>query len=158
MAELESLISESAEQNPTIPAFRAALAAAHLDAGDEAAARELIDEAAAVSFSLPDDSAWYDAMVNYSKVVIELRLHHHVDALVTLLDPFRDQVPHDALISHPPVATYLGGLATVVERFEEAESYFIQAADLNTRGGMKFAGGVHQRAVGSDATHPQRAR
>ena len=47
MAELESLIAESAEQNPTIPAFRAALAAANLDAGDEAAARELIDEAAA---------------------------------------------------------------------------------------------------------------
>ena len=55
------------------------------------------------------------------------------------MDPFREQVPHNALIPHPPVATYLGGLATVAERFEEAESYFTQAADLNTRGGMKFA-------------------
>lgn len=68
LAELEALIAESAEQNPTIPAFRAALAAAHLDAGDDAAARELIDEAAAVSFSLPDDSAWHDAMVDYSRL------------------------------------------------------------------------------------------
>jgi hypothetical protein len=48
-------------------------------------------------------------------------------------------VPHNALIPHPPVATYLGGLATVADRFEEAETYFIQAADLNARGGMKFA-------------------
>jgi Tfp pilus assembly protein PilF len=37
------------------------------------------------------------------------------------------------------VATYLGGLATVVDRFEEAESYFEQAAELNTRGEMKYA-------------------
>jgi hypothetical protein len=37
------------------------------------------------------------------------------------------------------VATFLGGFATVVDRFEEAESYFLQAAELNTRGEMKFA-------------------
>ena len=34
---------------------------------------------------------------------------------------------------------YLGGLATVVDRFEEAESYFEQAAELNARGEMLFA-------------------
>jgi hypothetical protein len=139
LGELKSLIAESAGQNPTIPAFRAFLAGAHLDAGDEAVARELIEEAAGVSFSLPNDNAWFDAMVNYARVVIELRLRRHDEALINLLDPFRDQVPHNALIPHPPVATYLGGLATVAERFEEAESYFIQAAELNTRGGMKFA-------------------
>jgi len=139
LGELMSLIAESAAQNPTIPAFQAFFAGAHLDAGDESAAQELIEEAAAVSFSLPDDNAWFDAMVNYARVVIELRLHPHDEALIKRLDPFRDQVPHNALIPHPPVATYLGGLATVADRFEEAESYFIQAADLNTRGRMKFA-------------------
>ena len=139
LEELESLIAESAEHNPSIPALRAALAATHLEAGDEAAAQELIDEAAAASFSLPRDNAWFDATVNYARVVIELRLHPHGQALINLLDPFRDQVPHNALIPQPPVATYLGGLATVAERFEEAESYFTQAADLNARGGMKFA-------------------
>ena len=38
-----------------------------------------------------------------------------------------------------PVAMYLGGLATVAGRYEEAQSYFEQAAELNTRGEMKFA-------------------
>jgi hypothetical protein len=139
LGELKSLIAESAGQNPTIPAFRAFLAGAHLDVGDEPAARELIEESAAVSFSLPDDNAWFDAMVNYARVVIELRLQPHGEALINLLDPFRDQVPHNALIPHSPVATYLGGLATLADRFEEAESYFMQAAALNARGGMKFA-------------------
>lgn len=71
--------------------------------------------------------------------MIELRLHPHDEALIDLLDPFRDQVPHNVLIPQPPVATYLGGLATVADCFEEAESYFIQAADLTARGGLKFA-------------------
>ena len=139
MGELVSLIADVAEQNPAMPTFRAVLAAAHLDAGDEAAARELVDEGAAGSFSLPDDSAWFDGIVYYARVVIELRLRVHCEPLIKLLAPFRDQVPHNPVVAQPPVAMYLGGLTTVVDRFEEAESYFGQAAELNTRGEMKFA-------------------
>jgi len=139
MGELVSLIADSAKQNPSIPTFKAVLAAAHLDAGDEAAAQELVDEAAADSFSLPEDGAWFDGIVCYARVVIELQLGAHGERLIELLVPFRDQVPHNGLIPQPPVATYLGGLTIVVGRYEEAESYFEQAAGLNTRGEMKFA-------------------
>ena len=34
---------------------------------------------------------------------------------------------------------FLGALATVLGRYEYAESYFEEAEDLNTRGGMRFA-------------------
>ena len=138
-AELVSLIADAAEENPSMPAYRGVLAAALLDAGDEAAARELVDEAATHSFSLPEDNAWFDGMVHYAKVVIELQLRAHGEPLIKLLVPFGDQVPHNGLIPQPPVATYLGGLATVVGRYEEAESYFEQAAELNARGAMRFA-------------------
>jgi len=139
MGELVSLIADTAEQNPSMPTFRAALATAHLDAGNEEAAREMVDVAAADSFALPEDTGWFDAMVNYARVVLELQLAAHGERLIELLAPFRDQVPHNVLTPQPPVATFLGGLATVVERFEEAESYFEQAAELNSRGEMKFA-------------------
>jgi tetratricopeptide (TPR) repeat protein len=139
LGEMVSLIADAAEQNPSMPTFRAVLAAAHLESGNEEAARELVDEAAADSFSLPGDNAWFDGMVNYARVVTELRLRAHCEPLITRLAPFRDQVPHNALVPQPPVATSLGGLATVVDRFEEAESYFEQAAELNTRGEMKYA-------------------
>ena len=142
MGELVSLIADVAEQNPSIPTYRTVLAAAHLDAGNEDAARELVDEGAADSFSLPDDPAWFDGMVNYARVVIELRLRAHCEPLITLAAPFRDQVPHNGLVPQAPVAMFLGGLATVVDRFEEAESYFEQAAELNTRGEMKFVDGT----------------
>jgi class 3 adenylate cyclase len=139
LGELVSLIADGAEQFPSIPAYRAGLAAANLDAGDEAAARELVDEAAADSFLMPEDSAWFDGIIYYARVVIELQLRALAEQLVELLVPYRDQVPHNGLASHPPVATYLGGLTTVLGRYEEAESYFEQAADLNTRGEMRFA-------------------
>jgi tetratricopeptide (TPR) repeat protein len=139
MGELVSLIADTAEQNPSMPTFRAALAAAHLDVGDEAAARELVDEAAADLFSLPEDSGWFDGIICYARVVIELQLRVHVERLIELLVPFRDQVPHNGVVPQPPVATYLGGLATVAVRYEEAESYFEQAAELNARGEMRFA-------------------
>jgi class 3 adenylate cyclase/tetratricopeptide (TPR) repeat protein len=139
MGELVSLIADIAERNPSMPTFSAVLAAAHLDAGNEEAARELVEEGAARSFALPDDNAWFDGMVFYTRVVIELRLRVHCEPLIELLAPFRDQVPHNGLLPQPPVAASLGGLATVLDRFEEAESYFVQAAELNTRGEMKFA-------------------
>jgi tetratricopeptide (TPR) repeat protein len=144
----------SSRSSPTLPSrihryppSGQLLAAAHLDAGDEAAARELVDEAAADSFSLPEDSGWFDGIICYARVVIELQLRVHGERLIELLVPFRDQVPHNGVVPQPPVATYLGGLATVAGRYEEAESYFEQAAELNTRGEMRFAEAEHEHTL-----------
>ena len=37
-----------------------------------------------------------------------------------------------------PVSHYLGGLATVLGRYDEADSYFAYAAAVNDRAGAKF--------------------
>jgi class 3 adenylate cyclase/tetratricopeptide (TPR) repeat protein len=137
--EVVALIAEAADQNPAIPAYKGALSNAHLEAGDETAARELVDRAAVRSFSAPEDTAWFDATLNYGRVVIELHLSDHAETLLELLTPFRDQVPHNGLVPYEPVAMHLGGLATVIGRYDEADAYFRQAADLNARGSMRFA-------------------
>ncbi len=139
LGELESVIADAVEQNPSIPAYEAVLAAAHLDAGNEEAARELVEEAAARSFALPEDQPWFDGIAYYAAVVIELQLRAHAAQLINLLSPFSEQIPDNGLTPEPPVATFLGGLATVLERFDEADSYFEQAAELNARGEMKYA-------------------
>jgi ATP/maltotriose-dependent transcriptional regulator MalT len=36
------------------------------------------------------------------------------------------------------VSHYLGGLATVLGRFDEADAYFVRASELNRRMGAKF--------------------
>jgi tetratricopeptide (TPR) repeat protein len=137
--EVVSLVADAAEQYPAIPAFTAALASSRLDGGDEAGAKELIDRAGAASFSFPQDSGWLDAIVNYARVAIELGLADHAGALFERLAPFHDQVPTTGVVPYEPIAMYLGALAAVLGRYDEAETYFAEAEDLNTRGAMRFA-------------------
>ena len=139
LGEIVSLVANAVAQHPSVPAYRAALTKAHLHANDHDAARRLIDEAAADVFSLPENNAWLDGMANYSEAVIELRLPAHSERLIERLVPFRDQVPYNGLTPQAPVATFLGGLATLLGRFDGAEDYFAQAAGLNARGEMRFA-------------------
>ena len=137
--ELISLVAEAADQNPAIPAYRAALAFAHLEAGHQAEARELVNQAACGSFFFPEDMAWFDGVLNYAKVVIDLQLRGHADALFELLAPFRSQLPCNGLCPYEPVAMYLGGLATMIGDYAEAEMYFQEAVEISARGGMRFA-------------------
>ena len=92
-----------------------------------------------MSFALPEDSGWFDGMTNYARVVIGLQLRDYAGTLIELLAPYADQVPFNGLCPQPPVAMTIGGCATVLGRYEEAEAYFAQAAELNARGGMLFA-------------------
>jgi hypothetical protein len=124
---------------PSMPSYRAGLAVTLLESGDENRARQLVDQAAAESFSLPEDFAWLDGMVGYATVVIELHLPAAAEQLSELLAPYRDQVPENQGHPQPPVAMFLGGLASVLQRFNEADAYFQEAAELNRRGQMKFA-------------------
>ena len=137
--ELVSLIASAADDNPSIPTFKAGLAVARLESGDEDGARQLVGQAAAQSFSLPEDSAWFEGMIMYATAVTELHLPGPAEQLIALLAPYHDQVPTNTLVSHSPVATFLGGLASVVGRFEQAEVYFEEASELSRRGNMKFA-------------------
>src|SRR5262249_19192752 len=56
LAELVGLIADVAAQNPGMPVYKATLAWAHHEAGDEATARELFALAAREAFALPMDS------------------------------------------------------------------------------------------------------
>lgn len=138
LGELVPLISRVAENAP-LPVYNAVLAAAHLDAGDETVARALLEEGASTAFEMPEDQAWFDGIVTYARTVFELRQVQYAAMLMERLQPFHEQVPHNALLPQEPVAMYLGALATVLRHFEEAEGYFEEAAELNRRGEMRFA-------------------
>jgi len=139
MGELAELVAQIADEYPGIPTYRAVLAKAYLEAGDETSARQLVDEATAQGFDLPMDTAWLDGIVIYSWPAIELRIAPAARPLYELLLPFHDQVPCNPLVPHEPVAMFLGGLAAVLGRFDEAETYFERAAELNRLGEMRFA-------------------
>ena len=139
LGDLVSLVADVVEQNPGVPSYRGALAAASLDVGDEASARRLLQEATADGFALPMDTAWLDGILMYARPTIELGFSSAASALLELLAPFHRQVPHQGLLCHEPVAMFLGSLASVLRRYGESEAYFEEAQELSRRGGMQFA-------------------
>lgn len=140
VGELAALISEVANENPEIAAYQAAVAGAHLDAQQEDEASQVVMQAARTAFSnVAVDTAWLDAIVVYARVVVELRLAEPAAQLFDLLKPYHTQIPYQGLTLHEPVAVDLGALAWVLERYEDAESYFAEASSFIQEGRMGYA-------------------
>jgi class 3 adenylate cyclase/tetratricopeptide (TPR) repeat protein len=137
--ELVELVSDVADQNPAVPVYRAVLACCLIEADDEGGAQALFDQAAATSFVMPEDSGWIIGVGLYARAAIELGLSDGADRLFELLEPIHDQLPFSGITPLDPVATYLGGLATVLGRYDEAERYFDEAAQICTQGAMRFS-------------------
>ena len=140
MGELVPLIEQMAADNPELAAaFAAALALAHVEAGRIDDARRLLEEFAAADFDLPLDPIWLTGMVAVR------RSRHRVPgpevrrAAVRPARPVGRSDAHvPALTADGPVSHYLGGLATVLGRYDEADAYFTQAAAFNDRADAKF--------------------
>ena len=52
--------------------------------------------------------------------------------------PFGDQVPTTGISTFEPVSHVLGQLASVLDRYDEADAHFARAAAFNDRAGAKF--------------------
>ena len=87
----------------------------------------------------PYDILWLASLTLLAWAAVELRADVPAQQLYEMLVPYHDQLAWLGTGGGPPVACYLGGLASVLGRYDEAENYFIEATDLNTRGGLEFA-------------------
>ncbi len=140
LGELVSLIEQAVADNPGIPAFRPILASAHLDAGNDVTARGLLDSAAADGFaSLPLDFMWMMGATFHALVAVELARPGPARKLYDLLAPYPDQIPFIGTLGFFPVALALGGLDSVLGRYEKAEASFARATEINRRGHMKYS-------------------
>ena len=139
LAEIVELIADLADQNPGMPVYKAVLTWAHLEAGDEPTARQQFNVAADGGFDLPQDSIWIDGMMCYASVAAQLRLIGPAEDLLAKLAPYHDQVACQGVTFRETVATYVGGLASILERYDEAERHFAAADALTVRGGMAYA-------------------
>jgi tetratricopeptide (TPR) repeat protein len=115
-----------------------ALALADADRTDEA--RQLLRQFAATGFDLPEDGTWLTAMASYAFTSIECRDRTSAGALFDRLAPWADQLCLTPVTAFGPVSQYLGGLAGVLGRYDEADSYFAQASRFNARVGAEGFG------------------
>jgi class 3 adenylate cyclase len=139
MGELVPLIEQAIADNPGIPTLKATLAVAHAEGDRTDDARRLLEELAIADFELPLDVVWLTGMARCADAVIECGDARHARALFDRLAPWTDQWSTSAgLNSQGPVSLYLGGLATVLGRYGEADAFFSRSAGLSERMGAKF--------------------
>ncbi len=99
----------------------------------------VLAEFAAGDYYLPLDQGWLTGIVGFSLAAIECREPEYALRLFDMLVPWAE---HWALLSagtvEGPVSQYLGALATVLGRFDEAEAYFAQAAESCAKASAKY--------------------
>jgi class 3 adenylate cyclase/tetratricopeptide (TPR) repeat protein len=141
MGTIIPLIEQAVADNPGIPAIKAGLVSAYTEAGVTGEARRLLEDFAANDFELPMDQTWISGMVGYAAAAIECRDPKYAQPLFDRLAPYGGQFSTAGGASaQGPVSANLGGLATVLGRYDEADAYFAQAAAMCARMGAKYYG------------------
>ena len=120
--ELAPLIVDVAKQNPNVPAYQATLAGIRADSGHHDEASALLRRAAVDDFrSVPVDFVWLDTLCVYARAATVLEDGAVAGQLVTLLHPYRRQIPFQGVNGALPVSCSLGRLLSVIGDYSGAE-------------------------------------
>ena len=140
MSDLIPLIEQMADDAPDISPwlFGSLLAKAHVEAGRIDDATRKLQEFEAAGFEMPLDQIWLTGMVDYAEAAIECNNPRFAQPLFDLLAPWAGLLPATGASALAPVSLYLGGLASVLGRYDEAEAFFAQSAEMSERIGAKF--------------------
>ena len=134
MHELIDAIAQTVIDNPALPAFIAAHAAAFCSAGDHDHARELLESLAADDFaSMPLELSWSGTLALCSEVAFRVGASEAAAALYRLLLPHERTIIWNGCILYGPTARHLGRLALMLERYDEAEAYLAAASAEHER-------------------------
>ena len=127
--EVRTQIEEHGERFRGIPRWRDALAAA--ERGDERAARFEVERHARDGFSrLPRDGLWLLHLCSLAQACVLIGDQPRAASLYNLLAPFGDRNAISlSTVPFGPVSMRLGMLATLLERWGEAEEEFRRASE-----------------------------
>jgi tetratricopeptide (TPR) repeat protein len=136
--ELEPLLLDIVRQLPGVPIYLASLAAMYADAGRLADAQAAIDSLNAKGpGDIPRDGLWKALRYQQSHACAEISDRGTAAQLYPELIPYASS---NATIAHfnayGSMARVIGRLATVLERYDEAEQHFETALAANDRMGF----------------------
>lgn len=137
--DLVPVIEDTVAEAPDVAeGFRSALALAHAEADRTAEASLLLRDFADCGFALPWNNTWTLGMTFYAEAAIAVRDPDFASPILDRLAPWAGQWSTTGVTAEGPIALYVGGLASVLGRYDEAESYFDEAAAMNRTMGAKF--------------------
>jgi tetratricopeptide (TPR) repeat protein len=129
--ELVEQILQLIDEPDSVDGFRAGAAIALLESGraDEARELALAEDLHSISW----DSYWLLAIFLWADVCSRLGLVDRARELYELLAPYSRQLPIAGSLVYGSVDWALGTLATMLGRYEQTESHFAEAAELDER-------------------------
>jgi tetratricopeptide (TPR) repeat protein len=135
LAEIADLLRRSVDEYPGYRSFRCLVTLLEWELGREDAARAAFAELSAANFeALPRDSEWLYCLCNLAEVVSLLEEEAVVPTLYELLLPFGAfNAVAAGELAVGSVSRYLGLLAVTNSRWDEAESHFEFALEMNAR-------------------------
>ncbi len=122
-------MKQLASEPDSLAAWRAAaeLALIQSGRGDEARELALVED----FHSIPWDDTWSVTVFCWADACSHLRLLDRTGELYELLEPFNDQLATGGgTIVYGSIAWALGALAATLERYEQAEGHFADAAEI----------------------------
>ncbi|MEA2637959.1 MAG: hypothetical protein QOE18_1016, partial [Chloroflexota bacterium] len=135
LLEIEDLLRRTARSQPWYPMFRCALVLLHCDLGRDTEARADFDALASDDFAtFAFDNEWLLNMSLLSEIAHNLRDQPRAEILYARLLPYADRSAFGAVEAClGSVARYLGLLATVCRRYDDAMAHFELALASNMR-------------------------
>jgi len=141
LIDLVPLIERMAtEITENVHEIKAALVLALADGDHTDEARQLLEGFVGTGFKFLVDASWSIGMCGFAEGAIEVGDPRFARPLFEQLAPWADQWCTTGITAQGPIGHYVGGLATVLGRFDEADTYFAQAASMSTRARAKFFG------------------
>jgi DNA-binding CsgD family transcriptional regulator len=137
--ELAPVIRHFVQQHGVASTWRPGLALIYCELGREREARAAFEQLAAHGFTdLSQDGLWLTCMVYLAEVCAFLGDAHHAATLYRLLLPYNGYtVVVGATVCYGAASRYLGMLAAVMERWEDAAQHFEDALAMNARMGAR---------------------
>ena len=134
LAGMAELIAAAATDNPGLPVLRTTLARSYCDLGRDEEATAVIDDDISNGFrQFRYDAAWISSMTTLSEICVHLDRVDGAALLYDWLRPWDAQVSISNVTSQGPVAFHAGCLATLLGRFDRADSHFAQALGVGQK-------------------------
>jgi DNA-binding SARP family transcriptional activator/tetratricopeptide (TPR) repeat protein len=128
-AELLPVIQQMIERDPNVePLFRAGHALVCCEVGRPEVARALLGEAMAAGLDAISHDSWGSTtLIAHAVLAIELDDVEAAAWLLPTISPMAGEVSFNGVTSQGPVSAYVGKLASLLGRHEEAESHLLDA-------------------------------
>lgn len=149
MEQLAPIIEQMITENPGLLTIRASLAMALSEGGLFDECRQVLEEFAATKYELRMDTAWINGMTEYAVAAINLGEPQFAVELYERLRPYAAQFSSaGGLTAEGPVCLFLGQLATVLGRYDEAAEHLDAAVAFTEKNNAWFFGALSIYAYG----------